>query len=421
MGKLIVISVDAMVQEDLSCLKVLPNYGHYLAGGSEIKRIKTVYPSVTYPVHVSLLTGLWPEHHRLFSNTPLKPGVLPLPWHWSHKTVKATDLFDYAKKEGLSTGSVFWPVTGNHPSIDYLIAEYWTQEDGESLRDNLVKLGSSPEMLQIIDANMNTMVEQQYPEADNFVIGCSCDIIKKYKPDLMMLHVSILDTYRHQNGVFNDKVTKGIHEVDRMLGQVMSAVKETGSLEDTNLILVSDHGQIGITRIININVLFTDYGLIRVDDQGKVTDWDAYSIANGTCALIFLKDPLNYRIYEKTYNLLRYYCEEGLYGFNRVFTEPEIRAREHLGGDFSFVLETDGYTEFGPDWKRPICQYGNKASHGYLPDKGPQPVFLAKGPGIKNGVTLEKANIIDEAPTFAKLLGLPMPKVDGIAIDDILA
>jgi hypothetical protein len=47
-------------------------------------------------------------------------------------------------------------------------------------------------------------------------------------------------------------------------------------------------------------------------------------------------------------------------------------------------------------------------------------MLIAKGPGVKNGVVLEKGDIIDEAPTFSKILGLSLPDADGTAIDDIL-
>jgi hypothetical protein len=143
--------------------------------------------------------------------------------------------------------------------------------------------------------------------------------------------------------------------------------------------------------------------------------------------MVFLKEPDNARSFGKVHTLLRYACEEGIYGISRVFTEPEIRELEHLGGDFSFVLETDGYTSFGDSWTRPFVnsfdssdyRYGH-ATHGYLPGKGPQPMLAAKGPRIRNGVILEKCNMVDEAPTFAGILGLTMNDTDGTCIDAIL-
>jgi predicted AlkP superfamily pyrophosphatase or phosphodiesterase len=218
-----------------------------------------------------------------------------------------------------------------------------------------------------------------------------------------------------------------VEETDQWIGRVMAAAEAAGTAEETTLFLTSDHGQLDITRSLNVNVLFADYGLIRTDGNGQLVSWDAYSLSNGLSALVYLRDREDHRLYEKTYALLRHLCEEGIYGIGKVFTEPEVRAAEHLGGDFSFALETDGYTSFGDDWKRPIVKhmdlsdyrYG-KATHGYLPDKGPQPMLMAKGPGIRPGVVLEKRDIIDEAPTFARILGLNLPEADGTPIDEML-
>ena len=91
------------------------------------------------------------------------------------------------------------------------------------------------------------------------------------------------------------------------------------------------------------------------------------------------------------------------------------------------MLESDGYTSFAEDYKRPMVKaldlsdyrFG-RATHGHNPDKGPQPVFFAFGPAIKEGVQLERRPTVDEAPTYAKVLGVEMPWADGKPIDEIL-
>lgn len=426
--KVIVLSADAMVYEDTEYLRTLPNYKKYLAGGAEIKRVRSIYPTVTYPVHVTLATGAWPEHHGVVSNNEFHPGVLKLPWNWFHHPVKIPDIFDAAKKAGLSTAGVFWPVTGNHPSIDNLIAEYWTQMEGETLREAFTRAGSNPLMLSFIEKNFKKgMVQRQHPWYDEFIINCACDVIRECKPDLLMIHPANIDDYRHKFGSFSAKTIQGTEEIDNYIGRLMKAAEDAGTAADTNFFLISDHGQIDITRSINLNVPLADHGLIRINDKGQLLDWDAYVHSTGMSALVYLKDRDDPRLYDKTYALLRYLCDEGIYGIGRVFTEPEARATERLGGDFSFVLETDGYTAFGEDWRRPIVKnldltdyrFG-KATHGYLPDKGPQPIFFARGPAIKHGVVLEKRDIVDEAPTFAKVLGLSLPDADGKVIHEIL-
>jgi predicted AlkP superfamily pyrophosphatase or phosphodiesterase len=426
--RVLVFSADALVYEDLAHLKNLPHFKKYLAGGAEIKSVRTIYPTITYPAHVSIASGTLPAKHGVPGNYVLDPGNLTPPWYWFHDAVKVRDIFDAAKKAGLSTAAVYWPVTGNHPSIDYLIDEYWTQGSGDTMEAAFTRAGSAPEMIKILAAYYPLVKERQHSSMDYLVADCACDIIRRYKPELLMLHPANIDGARHEFGLFNEKVDYAIEETDRWIGQIMDALQDAGVREETNFFLVSDHGQLDITRIINVNVMLADYGLIRYDEQaGTITSWDAYCLSGGMSALVYLKNPEDIKVYQKTQALLRHLCDEGIYGISRVFTESEIREAEGLGGDFSFVLETDGYTSFGDDWKRPIVKnfdasdyrYG-KATHGYLPDKGPQPVLIAKGPGIKNGVVLEKGRIIDEAPTFAKLLGVELPDAQGSPINEIL-
>jgi predicted AlkP superfamily pyrophosphatase or phosphodiesterase len=422
--KIVVFSADAMVHEDIDYLKTLPNFRKYLSGGAEVKKVRSIYPTVTYPVHVSMVTGNYPDRHGVISNMEFHPGQLQLPWTWFHHLQKCGDVFDAARKKGYSTGAVFWPVTAGHPSIDYLVAAYGPQSPEETMREAHTRAGSSEAVLKIIEKNIEG---KEKKATDEFRIACACDIIRQFEPDLFLVHPVDLDHLRHYYGVFNDKVNEGIKETDEQIGQIMRAVEDTGNLENTNFFLTSDHGQMEIKRSINLNVLLRDNDLVKTDSSGALLDWEAYSLSNGMSAMIFLKNPDNMEIRKRTENLLHQLCEEGIYGIGQVFTREEILEKEHLGGDFSFVVETDGYTSFGDNWNRPLLKnmdnsdyrYG-KATHGYLPDKGPQPVFLAKGPAIREGAVVEQRNIIDEAPTYARILNVELPDAEGTCIEEIL-
>ena len=65
--KLIVLSADAMVSEDIETLKQMPNYKKYLEGGSRVKKVRSIYPTITYPCHTTMCTGVWPEKHGVHS------------------------------------------------------------------------------------------------------------------------------------------------------------------------------------------------------------------------------------------------------------------------------------------------------------------------------------------------------------------
>lgn len=426
--KLIVISQDALTYEDVEQLKHMPNFQKYLAGGCRVKKVRSIYPTITYPCHTTMITGVWPEKHGILGNLQLIPGQMKLPWKWFRKWVKwDEDIFTVAKAAGLTTASVFWPVTGCHPAIDYLIDEYWMQKGDKNIRETFGRAGSSEEVLDIIEEQIQDCKIRSHPDTEEFQCRCACEFIRRFRPDLLFMHPGNVDAYRHNNGLLNDVVSRGVEETDAYIGRIMKSVEEAGLLDCTNLVLTSDHGMIDIKRVINVNVLLADAGLIDLDEDGNLRNWEAYCLSGGSMALVYLKNPKDIKIYNLTHELLLNLAREGVYGFTEVFTEPEIRKLEHLGGDFAFALETDGYTSFGNSMVRPLVsgydlsdyRYG-RATHGHRPDKGLQPIFCAKGPGFKENVEIERTDLINEAPTYAKLLGLEMKKADGHPLDEFL-
>ncbi len=430
MKKLIVFSADAMVWEDVAYFRTLPNFKKYLEGGCAVEGVESVYPTNTYPCHATMTTGVYPDRHGVVGNFHLTPGRRPSLWMWEYENVKwKEDIFRAAKAAGYTTAAVFWPMTGGHPQIDYLIDEFWPQtpeEDAEYL-ECYRRLGSSEQMLSIIEKNMDLNAIKSHPFRDHFAVLCAADVIRRCRPDVLFVHPANIDGARHGTGVFSDAVRAAVEETDQWLGELMQAVEEIGELANTNLVLVSDHGQKESKRVINPNVLLADHGLLRIAEDGSLADWDAWCQGGGMSGLIYLKDPSDRALYERVYTLLKELAAEGIYGFTQVFTEREAAERYHLAGDFSFVIESDGYTGFWENYRRPLVTNFDasdyrmgRATHGYLPFKGPQPVFLAKGPDFKERVTLKKGRLIDEAPTYARLLGTELPHADGRVMEELL-
>lgn len=74
MKKLIVMSADALVWEDMEYLSSLPNFQKYLAGGAGIRQVRFVYPTITYPCHATMSTGVYPDKHGVTGNLEFHPG-----------------------------------------------------------------------------------------------------------------------------------------------------------------------------------------------------------------------------------------------------------------------------------------------------------------------------------------------------------
>ena len=156
--RLFVFSVDAMVTEDVDALRSMPNFQKYLAGGSEYKGgMRTIYPSVTYPAHVSILTGCYAGKHGITSNFDFTTTNKDDSWLWFSDRIQVEDIFAVAKKAGLKTASVSWPVTGCNPNVDYLIDEYWMPLPGDTLASSFRRAGSSDEVIRIMESHTDLL------------------------------------------------------------------------------------------------------------------------------------------------------------------------------------------------------------------------------------------------------------------------
>lgn len=426
--KTIVMSADALVTEDLEILKKMPNYRRYVEGGARTESMLSVYPSVTYAAHTAMATGCTPGKTGVIANVEkLERGSYG--WALDHKCVRLPDIFDAAKRAGLTTVSVFWPVTGNHKSVDYLMNEWPGNAPDLPIDQALATQGSSEEMQEIARMYAGDMSRTGvHPGCDYFVAECAAEIIRRHAPDLTMLHPANVDGARHANGVFCEAVEQAVKETDDMIGIVCRAMEAAGYVGKFNFILVSDHGQLDMKRVVNVNTLFADLGWIEEDEQGNVTDWKAWGLSQGLCSYVLVKDPKDKKFLKEAEHTLREMVQDGLCGFGEVLNAEQAKERYGLWGNFSFVIETDGFTGYGDEYKHPsiarcrdLSDYRQGwATHGHMPEKGPQPVFCAKGPSFKENYCGKKGKIFDLAPTLAKVLEIPFYDCDGKVLEELL-
>lgn len=423
--KLIVISMDAVICEDIEYLKDKPNFRWLLENGSQVGQIRGIYPTLTYPCHTTMASGCYPSKHGIVNNThEIVTTSKKLPWVFEHEYVRCEDILDAAKKAGLTTAAVGWPVSGNHPSVDYLVDECWPDAGApiEEFRATYEKYGTSQELLEkVLDPILWMRVGRKQPQSSYFSTKVSAEIIRRYQPDILLLHQAVVDSFRHQSGVFSDLVTQGLDDCEEMLGMLIQATKDAGVFEQTNFVVTSDHGQMNTVRAVDLNRMLQEAGLITLDDSGEVKDWKAWCFTTGMSAKIRLCDPEDKQLYNQVHQLLLQKRQEGVWGYSRVYTREDVLPMG-LDGDFSFVVETDGITKFGDEW---IFNPGEndaklKGSHGFHPDKGPRSPFIGCGPAFRKGAFLAHADLVDGAPTYARILGIELPDVDGRPLTELL-
>src|ERR1700736_1346692 len=138
---LVIISVDGMRPDYVTGADAhgakIPHLRRVMREGSYAEGVVGVVPTVTYPSHTTLVTGVWPAKHGIFGNTTFDPlQKNSQGWYWYTEDIRVPTLWDAATGAGRTTASVQWPVTvGAH--ITWNIPEFWranTDDDAKLLR-----------------------------------------------------------------------------------------------------------------------------------------------------------------------------------------------------------------------------------------------------------------------------------------------
>ena len=415
--KLIVVSMDALFAEDLTYLSQKPSFAYLLKRCAMVQQVKSIYPTLTYPCHATMATGCFPKKHGIVNNTHFVPGDASPHWIWYHDAYQVKDLHDACKEKGLTTASVGWPSTGNHPHIDYLVDEIAATKattDEEFRRDYLLT-GTPPELWDAVCAP-HIHLRTQERSVFKFNAAACCEIIRRYAPDFVTLHVGEPDHSRHLYGISSEQILPALDLCEQCLTDILQAISDSGCEQSYNLVVTADHCQMDVTHTSCPNALFAAEDLLTLDADKKVADWCAWSHNTGMSATVYVKDPADEPV---VYALLKENLPQ--LGCSRIYTRDEAAA-EGFAGHFSFVLETDGHTRFEDHWDQPpLTPIGRtKGCHGFHPEKGHRHPLLAIGPAFMEGAVLPHAHLTDGAPTWAAILGVSLPDADGSALLPLL-
>ncbi|MCC3357968.1 alkaline phosphatase family protein [Bacillus sp. REN16] len=426
---LLVISFDCLSSLDFPIIEKLPNFKKLLEQASYCRNVETIYPSVTYPCHATIVTGKFPRNHGIVNNTFIQPGRLSPDWYWHRRHVKSTTLYDEAKKAGMKTAALLWPVTAK-ANIDYNMPEIFANRPWQ--HQILVSLFNGSPLYQL---EMNRKFGHlrnglHQPELDDFVLESTVETIKTKMPNLMLVHFVDLDSQRHYHGFSSDEAMAALHRHDERLGRIMNALQESGNLEKTTIVALGDHSALDESKAVKPNVLFRKNGLISVNEKGKVIDWKAYCKSCDGSAYIYLKDKNDTKTHEQVKALLAELSKNEDNGIERILSSSEAEAKgaddkaafmieARLGYYFKEQLEGEYIDEIEEvDVREKRYTF---ASHGYSPEKeNYTTVLIAAGKGIRPNFEIPAMHLVDEGPTFARLLGLDLGETDGRVVDELL-
>lgn len=404
----------------------LPNFKKLVENGAFCDNVESVYPSLTYPAHTSIVTGQTPNHHGIVNNTKFQPSRSNPDWMYKKNLISARSIIDIAKEKGMKVCTLLWPVTGGG-KIDYNLPEILVTRKWQNQVTACLANGSIKYMLELQKrfASIRHGIEQ--PALDDFVMASTEYTIKTYNPDLLMIHLTDVDTNRHLHGADNEYIKDALKRHDERIGKILEWLSETGSMDETTFIVLGDHCQRDAHTIVYLNKLFLDKGLITVKN-GKIVDYKAITKTCDGSTYVYVNDKwaMNENFISELTDLLNEMKNTEELGIQDIFTNDEVAemgADEHClvmieaKPGYYFNNEFDVLTE-------PVSETKNHkmfSIHGCLPtDENLKTFFVASGKGIKKNVKIDSMHLWDEGPTIAKLMGGELPLADGHIIETIL-
>jgi predicted AlkP superfamily pyrophosphatase or phosphodiesterase len=355
-----------------------PNFKAFIAKGSHAEALIPSFPSKTFPNHYTLVTGLNPGNHGLVDNSfydrkrdvvygMRKMDLVVDPYFYG-----GVPLWELAKQNKIKSASYFW--VGSEMTDEARRPDYYFPFDDTG--DPQLRIN------QVIDW-------LKMPEAE--------------RPHLITLYFSSPDHEGHNFGPHAEQTKQAVLRADTLLADLMKGIESTKL--PVNVILVSDHGMYELT--------VREETYIFIDELVNNRDSSIRVVTNGTQSHVYIPDLkkrdsvyLALKRNEKNYTVLR---KEG-------FPDRWQYKKERVGD--LLVMATPGHyiREGTRERFRKVAKLGSKVGvHGYDPfvTTDMQGIFYAQGPNIKPDITVAPFQNIHVYPLVAKILGLPLPKIDG--------
>jgi len=260
-------------------------------------------------------------------------------------------------------------------------------------------------------------------------MALALDILEDYpQPDIMLVKMCDLDGARHTYGVSHPAVEEQLHKHGLELEAIMEALRRKGTLDDTNIVILGDHGMTDISEVLLLNQLFCQEGFLRADGDGNITDYDAICHSTGLAAYIELRDPNDIDMRLRMRAFLESLRHDPDIALTTVMCAEEALASFGVEGPFDFIIESSRPMSFGEKLSK-NGYWGSQAAgdhkigaatHGGGPVREELTFFAACGPAVRQGAAVARRPLVDEAPTLARMMGFEMHDIDGTPILDIL-
>jgi predicted AlkP superfamily pyrophosphatase or phosphodiesterase len=334
--------------------------------------MEPAFPSLTFPNHTTLLTGLYPDHHGVVANT-FEDATLGKSWRLNNRE-SATDpdlwrvaapLWATAVAQGVRSGAIFWPIVG----VD--------------------KAGKAPALLQPLDAKA--------PAASELATLFSwLDQPETRRPRLIFLYFGRVDGVGHQFGPVSPQMDAVLAETDAAIGQLMDGLRSRRLAQSTNIIVVADHGMTGISkdRLVELDTIvpLSQVRIVTMGALAGVAPRPGFETAVDEALL-------------------------GRHGHMQCWLKNEVPAQFHYGAnprvppivclaDLGWEIVTKGAAPFWPGSYR--------GDHGFDPrEPDMAAMFVAHGPAFRRGVVWPRFPSVDVYALTAAVAGVRAEPSDG--------
>ncbi|MDZ4373112.1 MAG: ectonucleotide pyrophosphatase/phosphodiesterase [Phenylobacterium sp.] len=370
----ILVSIDGF-RPDYLDRGVTPNLAGLAAGGVR-GAMRPSFPTKTFPNHYTLVTGLRPDRHGIVENTFQDPAIPGETFRMANRQAvrdakwwdQAEPIWVTAERAGIITAPVYWP--GSEAAIRGVRPTHWRPFQMSRPND-----GRVDDLLSLLDL----------PPAE--------------RPRFLTLYFDTVDTAGHRSGPDAPETTAAVAAADAQIGRLVEGLKARGVA--ANIVVVADHGMAALSSERRI----------FVDDLVPRAAWRA--LAAGAFMTIY---PAEGRTAEVESVLLARHPNMA------CWRKSEMPERFHYGRNPRvapiFCLPDTGWSLTTRDYKPSWPERGN---HGFDPNSPEMAaVFVANGPGFRNGVALPTFDNVSVYPLLARLLGIQPGDSDG-DIQDVAA
>lgn len=428
----VLISVDGLAASYFDDPKAeLPTLRMLAKHGARAEGMITTFPSVTWPSHTSLITGTKAAKHGVIGNSVFDRRAgrelvyIGDPELEKADAIKVPTLYDVAHAAGLKCGSVIWPCCNGAKSLDWVIPD----SNKQPIHDKYTTPGFVAELkdagIDISELGKWGWDKKYSSPRDDLYTRVALHLLEKHKANLILLHLITPDGVEHAYGPHTPEAYKAVAEADANVKRIWDALQKPPFAGKSALFVTSDHGFAPIEKLIRPNVELKRLGLIETDDKNKPTKRQAWCVAQGGSAFIYLLDDAiraehlpRVKVALSKLGGVQHVIEPAEFASLGLPSPSENHEAPHLilatGPGYSFNGDVSGDV-IGPATET------YRGTHGHLPQPAyMHATFIAAGAGIRSGMKLKTIENTDVAPTIARLMGLKLENADGRELTEIL-